>query len=659
MITVSGALKAQEIGTFTDDRDGHEYKLITIGNQVWMSENMVYMPKETKQTVGGNLINYFGVLYNLEIAQKACPSADGWHLPTKGEWEELLNYIAESHTECSFRNNSWENIGKYLKSEDGWRLNQETNNTTDECGFNAKATGWGNEKKNYTIGNDTYWWTSTRFDDTKTWAVKLWSADQNLVIEEYHNESYRNVRCLKGINPDIPFVEINPLIQLDKNKVRLTSTLVSAGSEEIEKYGFRYRAYSDGSYTEVLESKHLKKGKDFTTDVTVNYGETYSYTSFAENKNGKAESEKEIFVIYPDGTFSDFGKNKDSFQYLKGQEKVTVRITASNANDQLDFPDYTTLSNSQKVIRSGKDSDNKSFVDLELALNIPETFELTSPYPAIKSEIPASELQFLNLAEYNKEEVVFFRDFITKLFEDKKYTYQYEMVEDVVRWIGLFIAYDYSLSPNQEPLTVLNRRTATCAGYANLGQLLFRSIGIPCRTVSCIVPPNCGWGFLQSGGPHAFIEIYYPGHGWVACDPQNSIHFVDLFHIVDCIPERKTYRIPDDINYKFINSENNMQLFIPDASNPVQKIYCADIQQTTNLKPSYKSYTFLEIIERKDGSKYPLVNNSITEVVNNNQTGTNVSIYKDGTRKIEYSDGKREIYFKNGEIYTDIQKSKP
>ena len=177
--------------------------------------------------------------------------------------------------------------------------------------------------------------------------------------------------------------------------------------------------------------------------------------------------------------------------------------------------------------------------------------------------------------------------------------------------------------------------------------------------MSCIVPPNCGWGFLQSGGRHAFIEIYYHGNGWVAYDPQHSIHFVDLFHIVDCVPEKNIYRIPDNINYQFIDSENNMQLFIPPSVNPdlgkQQKIYCADVQQTKNIEPLYKSFAFLEIIERKDGSKYPLVNNSIIEVIYNNNTGSTESIYKNGIRKIVYQNGKREIYFKNGEIYIDIQ----
>jgi uncharacterized protein (TIGR02145 family) len=652
LLLVQVALFSQEPAKFTDERDGHEYKCVKIGNQVWMAENMVYTPKENKLTVGGNLINFNGILYNWETAQKVCPT--GWHLPTLGDWNNLINYIAEKHSDCSLKNNLWENTGKYLKSKDAWRLIPETSNATDEYGFNAKATGWGDEKKNYTIGNDTYWWTSTPQNETQTWVVKLWSSDQNLLIEEDDIESYRNVRCLNGINPDIPFVELNSLIRLEKNKIRLASTLVSGGSAEIEKYGFRYQAYSDITFTEISKNKLLKKGKDFTADITLNYGVTYTYYSFAENKNSKAESEKKVFIIYPDSTFFDFGKNKNKYQYLKGQEKLMVRITATDTNSKLDFPGYSNLTNSQKVLRFGKDSDNKSFVDLELAINIPEEFKLTSAYPAIKTEMPDSVLQFLSLANYNKEEFIFFKDYLNNLINNKKYTYQFEIVEDVIGWIRSFISYDYSLSIDQEPMTVLNRRTATCAGYANLGQVLFRSVGIPCRIVSCIVPPNCGWGFLQSGGRHAFIEIYYPGHGWVAYDPQNSIHFVDLFHIVDCVPEKKFYNIPDNINYQFLENENHILQCTPKAFiSGSEKMYCADVQQINDLTPLCKSFAFIEIIEKKDGSKYPLVDNSIVQVIINNQTGAIESVYKDGIRKIIYPDGKREIFFKSGEIHTD------
>jgi uncharacterized protein (TIGR02145 family) len=99
--------------TFIDNRDGKSYKYIQIGTQVWMAENLAWLPSVSPPDVGsftapfyyvydcrgisvsaakatGNY-SVYGVLYNWMAALTACPA--GWHLPSDTEWTILPDFL--------------------------------------------------------------------------------------------------------------------------------------------------------------------------------------------------------------------------------------------------------------------------------------------------------------------------------------------------------------------------------------------------------------------------------------------------------------------------------------------------------------------------------------------------------------------------------------
>lgn len=127
---VSFTTDSLKVNEFMDARDGQIYKWIKIGDQVWMAENLRYLPGVSPPTVGSDTdmyyyvydysgtsiaqakasINYttYGVLYNWPAAmngesssdtnpsgvQGICPS--GWHIPSWKEFEVLIDFLGGS-----------------------------------------------------------------------------------------------------------------------------------------------------------------------------------------------------------------------------------------------------------------------------------------------------------------------------------------------------------------------------------------------------------------------------------------------------------------------------------------------------------------------------------------------------------------------------------
>jgi len=92
-------------GTFTDPRDGQNYKTITFHREIepgvkvsrtWLAENMNYPVKGSYcYTDEQAYCDKFGRLYNYKEAVAACP--EGWHLPTITEWNNLFDHFGGRH----------------------------------------------------------------------------------------------------------------------------------------------------------------------------------------------------------------------------------------------------------------------------------------------------------------------------------------------------------------------------------------------------------------------------------------------------------------------------------------------------------------------------------------------------------------------------------
>lgn len=64
----------------------------------------------------------------------------------------------------------------------------------------------------------------------------------------------------------------------------------------------------------------------------------------------------------------------------------------------------------------------------------------------------------------------------------------------------------------------LRIREGYCEFYATTMIMLLRSQGIPARLAVGYLPPGAD-GMVTSSSAHAWVEVYFPGHGWVSFDP--------------------------------------------------------------------------------------------------------------------------------------------
>jgi uncharacterized protein (TIGR02145 family) len=198
-ILISRNTYSQEMGTYTDPRDGKVYETVIIGNQTWMAENLAYKLSKGCWAFNNdqNNVKTFGLLYDWESAKKACPP--GWHLPTDTEWTELTDFV-EAMKDSLFHGYYY--VAKKMKATTEWEM--DTNGTNDS-GFTGLPGGTCDENgRGSSIGINGVWWSSTMCMGEFAYTRRMTSYQSqyevnatNFVLREYYFTKYGlSVRCI-------------------------------------------------------------------------------------------------------------------------------------------------------------------------------------------------------------------------------------------------------------------------------------------------------------------------------------------------------------------------------------------------------------------------------------------------------------------------------
>jgi len=171
-------------GEILSDIDGNLYKIVQIGSQLWMKENLMVTHSPNGDTIESYCYDddtanahMYGRLYTWDVAvngsvnepaQGICP--DGWHIPSDKEWQQLEIYLGMTLSEADLVN-EWRGTGVGTLLAVG-----------GNSGYEALYSGRRSSSGTYSLlGEYEYIWTSTEYADNDNFAwrrcLRIYSDD--------------------------------------------------------------------------------------------------------------------------------------------------------------------------------------------------------------------------------------------------------------------------------------------------------------------------------------------------------------------------------------------------------------------------------------------------------------------------------------------------
>jgi uncharacterized protein (TIGR02145 family) len=209
--------EGKEKAQFCDKRDGTKYVYVTIGEQIWMAENLnfnasgsvCYNEEPANCEIYGRLYDWITAMVlgdkcydELCLYQDKhrgiCP--EGWYVPDDTEWGILYSFAEEGSISPSL--GDYETAGKHLKAEEGWSDYQENSgNGLDTYGFAALPGGYGHNVQMgifLSAGTTGNWWSaSENYFPPSAWNWRMFNDNETANRYSTGKRSFRSVRCVR------------------------------------------------------------------------------------------------------------------------------------------------------------------------------------------------------------------------------------------------------------------------------------------------------------------------------------------------------------------------------------------------------------------------------------------------------------------------------
>jgi uncharacterized protein (TIGR02145 family) len=303
------------------DIDGNIYHTVQIGTQCWTQSNLKVskyrngdiIPPGPGHTTWQNTIagayaiyNYnslndslYGKLYNnyaVTDTRGLCPT--GWHVPTDGEWNSLVNFLGGSGI-----------AGGALKSTvtqptlGGWA--SPNTGASNSLGFTAGPSGLRDDYGVFLgIGYYGYWWSST-LSGTNAWYCAL-GYDASVIYRL--NSGVRNcgysVRCLRdsvggGTSMVIPTVTTASVTAVTSNSATTGGDVTQDGGTPVTARGVAYGTSSSPTTSGTITNDGTGTGVFTSTLAGLTPSTTYNVRAYATNSVGTAYGNEVTFTTSP------------------------------------------------------------------------------------------------------------------------------------------------------------------------------------------------------------------------------------------------------------------------------------------------------------------------------------------------------------------------
>ncbi len=270
--------------SIVDSRDGHVYRTVKIGNQVWMAENLNFETKNSHclwdtTTTCAEFGRYYDWMTAMDVAGVYSPNGkdcgdnkrclptypvrgicpEGFHLPDSTEWNIL---IAEAGGKSV--------ASTKLKSKEGWYKSSDDKDYvagSDDYGFSAAPGGGRNDANFDRQGHEAFFWSASENGFTTAKLMNLDNLDYlSSFLTGYAKEYFFNIRCVNDesyVPTPRPSIKYDSIVDSRDGQVYKT---VKIGNLNWMAQNLNYEAKDSHCYDDSL--KYCKV-----------YGRLYSWAS--------------------------------------------------------------------------------------------------------------------------------------------------------------------------------------------------------------------------------------------------------------------------------------------------------------------------------------------------------------------------------------------